>query len=196
MENWKTRVVEHPCHQEFVSRMSPRAFDPSKTVDETDLMSCFEAARWAPSSYNNQPWRYVFARKGSQSYQLMTESLVEFNKMWCKNAPILVLICSCKYFVHNHKPSATASLDTGASYMSFILEAHKRGIITHTMEGFDKQLLSKSMNISENYTVEALMAVGYLGSLQLLPPELQAKETPSTRRALSEMVCENTFCFS
>jgi nitroreductase len=196
MEKWKNRVAEYPCDKEFISRVSTRAFDENKQIEHDTLMSCFEAARWAPSSYNNQPWRYCFAKKGSKTYQTIYNTLVEFNQMWCKNVQVLIVICSRKHFSHNNQIAATSSLDTGSSYMSFSLEAHKRGLATHAMEGFNKDKLRNVMNIPDMYNIEAILAVGYPGDISILPKEVQDKETPTARKALKEIVSEDHFIFT
>lgn len=103
MEAFKNRVTEYPCDVQFLKRISTRAFDSKKQISDDVLMSCFEAARWAPSSYNNQPWRYVYARIGSDSYNLIFSSLIEFNQQWCKNVPILIVITSRQEFEMNQK---------------------------------------------------------------------------------------------
>lgn len=195
MDKWKNRIVEFPCDNEFLSRVSTRAFDLNKDVSYETLMSCFEAAKWAPSSFNGQPWRYVYARSGSKSYNLITDCLIEFNKSWCKFVPIIVIVCSRKRFLHNDKPSPTASLDTGASYMSFVLEAHKRGLATHAMAGFDVEKLRQAFEIPDSYTIEALLACGYPAPASILPIALQEKETPSQRLKLEEFVSEGVFKF-
>jgi nitroreductase len=195
MEKWKNRLAENPVDPEFIARVSTRAFDPNKSIDQKILASCFEAARWAPSCYNNQPWRYLWAKKGSATYQAITDSMIEFNRIWCKNVPILVVICTRKAFIKNAKPSVTASLDTGASYMSLVLQAHKYDLATHAMDGFDREKLRKSLSIPDVYHLEALLALGYPGPLNVIPEEIQSKETPTERMPLSQIVSENDFHF-
>jgi nitroreductase len=193
MEKWKNRLAEFPCDPEFLTRISSRAFDEHKPLDKSTLMSCFEAARWAPSSYNNQPWRYVYAYRGSKSYELIGNTLVDFNKLWALKASVLVVVISRTLFSHNNKPSSTASLDTGASYMSFSLEAHKRGLMTHAMEGFNHDELRQALHIPEIFKVECLLAVGHPGNIESLSAELKEKESPTQRRSLKEMVFEDHF---
>ena len=196
MEKWKNRVAEYPVDAEFISRVSTRAFDAHKPVSKETLMSCFEAARWAPSSYNNQPWRYVWAEKGSRTYKLMTDTMVEFNRMWCKDVSILLVICTRKAFMDKDTPTTTGSLDTGSSYMSFVLQAHKLGLATHAMAGFDNDKLREAMNIPDIYNIEALLAVGYPGKTDHLPKEMLEREKPTDRRSLDQIVNENTFIYN
>lgn len=195
MDFWKNRVAEHDVSPEFIERVSTRAFDPNKEIDDKTLLSCFEAARWAPSSYNNQPWRYVYAKRGSQTFAKMLDCLVDFNKQWCKNASVLVIICSKTHFTHNNKPSLTCSLDTGASYMSLVLQAQKLDVASHAMEGIYRDKIKEFFQIPDEYKIEAMLALGYKGSLGILTKELQEKETPSTRKKMSEIVSKDVFNF-
>ena len=107
------------------------------SLDDETLMSLFEAARWAPSSYNNQPWRILYAKKGTASWNVFFNLLLEGNKVWAKNAAVLVVVISRKNFEHNEKPSITHQFDAGAAWENLALEASTRGIVTHGMQGFD-----------------------------------------------------------
>lgn len=195
MDHWKNRIAENSVSPEFLERVSTRAFDPNKDIHDDSLLSCFEAARWAPSSYNNQPWRYVYSKRGSSTFTKMLECLVDFNKQWCKNASVLVIICSKTHFSHNNKPSPTASLDTGSSYMSLVLQAQKLGICSHAMEGIYRDKIKETFNIPDDFKIEAMLAMGYQGMPGVLSKELQDKETPSTRKSLKEIVSCDHFNF-
>lgn len=196
MDSWKNRIAEHPVDPEFIERVSTRAFDPIKAIDHNTLMSCFEAARWAPSSFNNQPWRYVYAHKGSKAFETMMSCLVDFNKMWCQNAAVLVIICSRSQFTHNNKDCMTASLDTGASYMSLCFQAAKLGIKSHAMEGIFRDKIKELFSIPEGFKVEAMLALGYQGQIDNLPEELKDKEVPTQRKPLKDTVSEANFTFN
>src|SRR5262249_16256267 len=129
------RESTYPIEKFFLSRVSSRAFSDER-LSENELMTLFEAARWAPSSYNNQPWRFIYARRGEPEWDTLFSVLVDFNKSWCKRADTLVLAISRNNFEHNNKPAHTSRFDTGAAWMSLALEAHARNIIAHGMEGF------------------------------------------------------------
>ncbi len=188
------RESTYPIHDQFISRVSWRAFSEERLSDE-EVMALFEAAHWAPSSYNGQPWRFIYVRRGDKEWELLYNTLVDFNKQWTKNADTLVLIISRKNFEHNEKPSATHSFDTGAAWMSLALEAHARNLTTHGMEGFDYEAARKNLNISDKYDVLAMVAIGKPGDKEKLPPEIAAKEIPSTRKPLQDVVSRGKFNF-
>ncbi len=188
------RESTYPIHDQFISRVSWRAFSEERLSDE-EVMALFEAAHWAPSSYNGQPWRFIYVRRGDKEWELLYGTLVDFNKQWTKNADTLVLIISRKTFEHNEKPSVTHSFDAGAAWMSLALEAHARNIITHGMEGFDYEAARKNLNISDKYDVLAMVAIGKPGDKEKLPPEIAAKEVPSTRKPLQDIVSRGKFNF-
>lgn len=196
MERWQNRITQFPCDEIFLTRRSTRAFDLEKKIDHDELMSCFEAARWAPSSYNSQPWRYVYAEKGSLAYNNMVESMVEFNKQWASHAQYLILICSRTKMRHNDAYARTHSLDAGSSYIQFILEAHQRGIACHPMDGFSHEKIRAFFNIPEIYQIEALVACGKPGDISLLPAALKEKEIPTERLKIEEFVSSENFRFN
>jgi nitroreductase len=188
------RESSYPILPLFLSRVSYRAFSEDR-LSEDELMSLFEAARWAPSSYNNQPWRFVYARRGEKGWDTLFDVLVEFNKKWCAMADTLVLVISRNNFEHNNKPSVTAHFDTGASWMSLAIEAHSRNIIAHGMQGFDYEAARKALQIPELFTIEAMIAIGKPGKAENLPPEIREKEVPSSRKPLAEIVSKGIFSF-
>lgn len=156
-------------------------------------MSLFEAARWAPSSYNNQPWRFIYAKRGSEYWDRLFGLMVEFNQSWTKNAAVLIAVISKKNFDFNGKPSPTHRFDTGAAWENLALEASARGLVAHGMEGFDYERARKELNVPDDYDVEAMIAVGKPGKKEDLSPDLQEKEVPSDRRPLNEIVMEGVF---
>ena len=159
-------------------------------------MALFEAARWAPSSYNNQPWRFVYARRGEKEWDTLFNVLIDSNKTWCNKADTLVAVISRNAFEHNNKPARTSHFDTGSAWMSLALEAHSRNILTPSMEGFDYDALKKSLQIPDHFTVEAMIAIGKLGNKDELPEELRKREVPSTRKPLTEIITKGTFPFT
>jgi len=175
----------------FVKRWSPRAMS-GEHLYESDLMTLFEAARWAPSSYNAQPWRFVYAMRGTPAWQPLFDCLVEFNQTWCANAGALVVMCSRSRFEHNDKPAPTHAFDTGAAWMSLALQGAMLGLVVHGMQGFDYDQAAKAIACAEPYQVQAMCAIGKPGKLEDLPEELQKKETPSNRKPLNEVVFEGT----
>lgn len=186
------RNPQHPIDSLFIERWSPRAMSGEEVSDE-ELMTLFEAARWAPSSYNGQPWRFIYAKQGSSDFSTFFDLLVEFNQSWCKNAAVLALVISRKRFEKNDKPSVTHSYDTGAAWENLALQGHLKGLVVHGMQGFDYKAAQKELNIPDLYQVEAMMAIGKPGDPEKLPPEAKEKEFPSERKPLSEIVMEGKF---
>lgn len=190
--NTTPRKSEYPINPLILSRWSPRAMS-GEEINDQELMSLFEAARWAPSSYNNQPWIFIYAKRNTPAWETFFKFLVPFNQNWVKNAAALVIIASKKTFFHNGKPSITHSFDTGAAWENLTLEAQSRGLVAHGMEGFNYGLTQKELNIPDNYQVEAMVAIGKMGKKENLPKELQEREFPSDRKPLSEVVMEGKF---
>lgn len=186
---------DYPIQSEFLTRTSSRAFSEERLKEE-ELMSLFEAARWAPSSYNNQPWRFIYARRGESEWTPLFSVLIEFNQKWVSKADTLVLILTRKNFEHNNKPAPTAPFDTGAAWMSLALEAAHRNIVAHGMQGFDYEGIRKKLAIPDTYDVEAMVAIGRAGSPDSLPEDLRQKEIPSTRKPLKELIAKGHFAFS
>ncbi len=195
MTKFLNRESSYDIQPLILSRISWRAFSEER-LSEEELMSLFEAARWAPSSYNNQPWRFTYVRRGDPEWHTFYDVLIPFNQAWTKNADTLVLVVSKNNFEHNNKPSATARFDTGAAWMSLALEAHSRNITTHGMQGFDYDEIKRRLNIPDGFTVEAMIAIGKPGNKESLPPEISEKEVPSTRKPLKEIIAHGKFNFT
>jgi len=186
------RFPQNKINPIFVDRWSPRSMTGERINDET-LMSLFEAARWAPSSYNNQPWRFLYAKKDTVSWDVFFNLLLEGNKVWAKDAAVLVVVISRKNFEHNEEPSITHQFDAGAAWENLALEASTRGIVTHGMQGFDYEKAREQLRIPFNYNIMAMIAIGIKGPRENLPPNLQEKEFPNHRKELREIVMEGTF---
>ena len=195
MTKFLNRESTHPIQPAFLSRISYHAFSEERLSDE-ELASLFEAARWAPSSYNAQPWRFSYSRRGDREWETFFNVLVEFNKLWCKHADTLIVVASKNRFEFNGQIAPTSHFDTGAAWMSLALEAEARNILTHGMQGFDYEAIKKSLKISDDFTVEAMIAIGKHGQTERLPEELQAKEVPSTRKPLEAIVARGYFPFT
>jgi nitroreductase len=188
------RKADHPIDDIFLNRWSPRAMT-GEPISEEELMVLFEAARWAPSSYNNQPWRFLYARRDTEHWRTFFDLLVDFNQTWVKNASALVLFISATHFEFNGKPSATHSFDTGAAWENLALQGSLMGLAVHGMQGFDFERARTALNIPAEFAVEAMAAIGKPADPESLPEKLLAKETPSDRRKLEQTICEGPFCF-
>lgn len=186
------RKADYPIDDLFIDRWSPRAMSGAE-ITEADLMALFEAARWAPSSYNNQPWRILYARRSSEFWPLFFDLLVETNKVWARNAAALLLFVSKTTFDHNGKPCVTHAFDTGAAWQNLALQGFLKGYVVHGMQGFDYERARAALKIPDGYNVEAMAAIGYPGDRESLPEELQKREAPNDRRGLPQTVCEGPF---
>ena len=164
-----------------------------KEISDKDLMTLFEAARWAPSSYNNQHWRFLYAKKNTPNWDVFLNLLAEPNQAWAKNAAVLLVITSKKTFDYNSKPAITHSFDTGASWENLALQGSINGLVIHGMQGFDYERAKKELDIPDDYQVEAMAAIGKAGKKEDLSKELQEVEFPSGRKKISEIAFEGKF---
>lgn len=162
-------------------------------ISQEELMSLFEAARWAPSSYNNQPWRFLYAKRDTPYFLHFLDLLIDFNKEWCRKAAVLGVVVSKKIFEKTKKPSVTHSFDTGAAWENLALEGHSRNLVVHGMQGFDYERAKKTLKVPDDFEVLAMFAVGKRAPKESLPPDLQGKETPSMRKEVSEFAFEGEF---
>lgn len=191
-EGQKARKPTYPINPLFLNRWSPRSMTGEPMTDE-ELLPLFEAARWAPSSYNNQPWRILYGKRDTPEWELFFNLLVDANKVWCKNAAVLIVMVSRNTFERNNKPAQTHSYDTGSAWMSMALEGSSRGYVVHGMQGFDYDKARQDLHIPEGYTVEAMAAIGKRGPKENLPPELQKIESPNERKSLKEIIIPGKF---
>jgi len=188
----KIRKVENNINPLFVNRWSPRAMS-GEEISHDDLMGLFEAARWAPSSYNNQPWRFIYAMRNTDHWQRLFSLLIDWNKIWAQNAAVIVAVISRKNFEFNEKPAITHQFDAGAAWENLALEATTRGLVTHGMQGFDYNEARKALQVPDSFDVMAMIAIGKLGQKEDLPSDLQEREYPSDRKPLKEIVMEGKF---
>ena len=172
----------------FLQRWSPRAFS-NKPVADADLTKIFTAAAWAASSFNEQPWRFIFGKQGDPTYAKILDALVEFNQGWAKSAPVLILTVSKKTFSHNNTPNGYAFHDLGAASANLSLQATALGLHTHGMAGLDKDKARKNFNIPDDFEIGAIWALGYEGDPDTLPEHLKTQElAPRSRKPLGEIV--------
>jgi nitroreductase len=184
----KPAPTNFPVHDLIRDRWSPRAFS-DKPVGREVLASLFEAARWAPSSNNEQPWAYLVATKGNaEDFAKTLSVLVEFNANWAKNAPVLLLAVSRLKFP-NGNPNRNAFYDTGAATMLLSIEATARGLAVHQMAGFDPAKAKQVFEIPADCEPITAIAIGYPGDPNSLSQKLQDRENaPRTRKPLTEFV--------
>jgi nitroreductase len=186
------RIPNHPVDSIFPNRWSPRAMSGAH-ISEATLQILFEAARWAPSANNSQPWRFVFARRATAAWTPFFDALVPGNQLWCKEASALVVIVSRLTFEYNGKPAPNHSFDTGSAWMSLALQGSMLGLVVHGMGGFDAGKAREAIGLPEGYMVEAMCAIGYPAPTESLPEALRAKEVPSGRKRVDEIAFEGQF---
>jgi nitroreductase len=171
------------------TRWSPRSFS-AREVSTADLRKVFEAARWAPSSFNEQPWRFLVGLRNSETYKKIASALAEFNQAWALSAPVLILGAAKKHFSHNNAENGYGFFDLGAASGFITLQAAAIGLSTHQMAGFDHTIARKAFQIPDEFVLGSVMALGYQGEPSALAMEqMLAQETsPRTRKPLSEIV--------
>ena len=176
----------------FLDRWSPRAFQPTP-LTQTQIDSLFEAARWAPSCFNAQPWLFIYAASAADRERFMP-ALVEGNQVWVKNASLIIYLLCRRNFSHNDKENRHAPFDAGAAWMSLALQARKLGLHAHAMAGFSREKAYEILNAPvEEYDIMAAIAVGYRAEPDILPEPVAAGEKPSDRKAPEEVAREGSF---
>ncbi len=183
------RQTAHPIHELLKQRWSPRAFS-DRPVEPAKLQSLMEAARWAASCFNEQPWSFIVATKHEPAeHQRLVDCLVEKNQQWARAAPVLMISIASLSFRHNGKPNRHAFYDVGAAAACMTIEATALGLHVHQMAGFHVEKARAAYNIPESAEPAAAIALGYLGDASSLPEEFRSKEqTLSPRKPISEFV--------
>jgi nitroreductase len=190
LETLKHGPADSGVEDIILKRWSPRSF-ADKPVSGEDLTRIFTAASWAASSSNEQPWRFFVGKKGDSTYTKIFDALVEFNQLWAKTAPVLILSVGKKTFTKDGKPNAYALHDTGAASANMVLEAIALGLHTHGMAGFDQDKMRATLDVPEAFEIGAVWALGYLGDPEALPGSMKEMElAPRKRNPLSEFVFE------
>jgi len=196
MSQTNPRVADHPIDPQFLNRWSPRAYTGADISEET-VLSFLEAARWAPSSYNSQPWRFVYARRGTPRWDSLLGLLNDFNRSWADKASVLIIVLSKTTFTPPGAaaagPAPTHSFDTGSAWAYLALQASLSGWHAHGMAGFDKEKTRTELGVPADFAVEAAIAIGKIGDKSILPEGLQARELPSPREPLSKLAFEGKF---
>jgi nitroreductase len=189
------RRREHSVDPLFLNRWSPRAFTGEPIAHET-LMTMFEAARWAPSCFNMQPWRFLYATKDSEHWLRFLNLLIPYNQDWAKNASVLGVVVSKTLLERPNRdpvPAHSHSYDAGAAWGSLALQAWKLGWAAHGMIGLDIPRAYLELHVPEHHRVEAAFAIGKPTTADVLPEALAAREHPSDRQALADMILEGGF---
>ena len=184
---------KYPILEVLQQRWSPRAFS-NKPVEKVKLQSIFEAARWAPSSMNEQPWRFIVGIKGDETWDRLCESLVEWNWKWAGKAPVLILNLGKKTFTHKGRPNGTYQYDTGQAVGMMITEVVNQGLYSHQMSGFSAAKAAELLDIPDDYLPISVTAIGYYGNPEQLPEDMRESEFEERKRLpLSETVFSGKF---
>src|SRR5437762_2371624 len=174
----------------LLDRWSPRSMTGEVLTDE-ELFPLFEAARWAPSSFNGQLWRFIVARRQNpDEFARFLDFLVPGNRVWAQNAAALLVVASRTRFEYNDKPSITHTFDTGAAWENLAIEAARRQLVAHGMEGFDYARAKIEVSIPDDFDVHAMIAIGRRAPAENLPEKYRAMEHPNSRRPLGEIIFE------
>ena len=189
-----SRRPEYSIEALIVNRWSPRAMS-GEPITERELMSLFEAARWAPSTYNEQEWRFLYARRDKPEWAMFFDLLVPANRAWCHRAAVLMVVLSHKVFALNGKPNPVHTFDTGAAFENLALQGTQMGLVVHGMAGFDPEKARQVLRVPDDFAVEAMVAVGRPGDPAELTPELREREVVSGRKSISEIAHEGVFAF-
>ena len=175
-------------------RWSPRSMS-GEPLSEKEIHTLFEAARWAPSTYNEQEWRFLYARRDTPQWSTFFNLLVEGNRAWCHNAGLLSVVVAHKVFQRNGQPNPVHIFDAGLAYENLALQGAAMGLVVHAMQGFDFEAARKALVIPEDYAVAAMFAVGHPGNPNEMTPELRQREIPSPRQAGPRDNLRGAICF-
>ena len=192
----KPAITDQKVDTIIAERWSGRAFDASIAVSDENIVSLCEAARWAPSCYGDQPWRFIVWNKHNDetSWQKAIECLAPGNQEWAKNASVLVLAASVKTFSHNNKNNRWVGYDTGAASISLCLQATSMGLMSHQMGGFDSDKVRSSFGVPDDIELWAMIAIGHPAALDSLNEEQLERELKAReRRPLDEQFFSNTW---
>jgi nitroreductase len=196
MTKSNSRESEYPIDPMFLDRWSPRAFT-GEIIEEAQLLSLLDAAHWAPSSANHQPWRFIYALKGSEHWEKFVALLNDANQEWAANASALIFVVSRAFTgaagSGEEKPSYTHSFDAGTAWGHLAIQANLSGFYAHGMGGIRHEEIRLAFGIPEGYRVEAGIAVGRLADKSILSERNQAREFPSKRKPLSEVAFSGHF---
>ena len=182
------RNADHPVAPIFLERWSPRAFDGS-IIPDADLMTIFEAARWAPSSFNYQPWRFLYAKREDPEWARFLDLLIPFNQSWAHSASVLIYFLSdtlMEFVPGQGNPSHSHSFDTGAAWACLALQATMMGYHAHGMVGVDFDRARAELKVPERYRFEAAAVIGRAGPIETLDEKLREREVPSDRKPIAE----------
>ena len=186
------RKTDYPILDVIRDRWSSRAMS-GESLSKEELFTLFDAARWAQSSYNNQPWTFVYADRKSAQWDLFLDLLDSSNRVWAQRAGVLMVVLSRTLFFYDDRYSRTHSFDTGAAAENMSIQGCSMGLVVHGMEGFDYDRARVVLEVPQEYAIEAMFAIGKPGPLSVLPEALQQREKRSDRKPIEQFVFKGTF---
>jgi nitroreductase len=189
------RKADHPIEPLILRRWSPRAMS-GEPISDAEMHTLFEAARWAPSTNNEQEWRFVYARRDTPQWPTVFDLLAEGNRAWCDKAAMLTVLLAHKVFSRNGKPNPVHLFDCGCAFENLAIQGTAMGLVVHGMAGFNYNVAQQVLRVPDDYAVVAMFAVGRPGDPAQLPEALRQRETPSARRPVTESISEGTFSFN
>lgn len=187
----ENREFDYDVIEEIKTRWSPRAFDPEREVPVDDLMGMLEAARYAPSCFNEQPWRFIVGRRGDSNFERINAALTDSNRDWASKASVLMMILSVQKFEKNQKSNRWHLFDAGTAWGYLSLEAERRGLITHAMAGYNRDQIREAFSVPEELSIIAAVAVGYYGDKASLSQKNFENEKPSPRNSIQDLLYQS-----
>ncbi|MDO9282706.1 MAG: nitroreductase family protein [Methylotenera sp.] len=177
-------ITQVPIDATIANRWSGRAYDAAKVVSHEQVLALLEAARWAPSCFGDQPWRFIVWNKSTdaKAWQLAFDCLVAGNQAWVKDAPVLLLVCADTLFNHNQQPNRWAQYDTGAAAENLCLQASSMGLMAHQMGGFNADAARDAFAVPAQYIPMAMISVGCPADIASLEGEILSRETAERKR--------------
>lgn len=186
------RIAQYPVLDLIKDRWSPRSMT-GESISHEELFSLFEAARWAPSSYNNQPWRFIYALRDEPGFEKLFNLLAPQNKGWAKNAAVLIVVLSRTLFEYNDQYARTHSFDTGSAAENMVLQAFSMGLAARGMEGFSYERAREELGIPQEYAIEAMYAIGRKAPPENLDEEYRLENQPTDRKPVDDFVFHGIF---
>lgn len=194
--NITPRAADHGIEDFFIDRWSPRGFGP-EAISEAELIALLEAARWAPSGLNAQPWRFIYHFRGEPGFNVLAETLWDINQLWAPKAAALIAVAAKTTMImpggDSEEPNPTYAFDVGAAWAQFAIQAHLRGWITHAIGGLDTEVVREQAGLPQDFKVLAAVAIGKQGSAADLPEFLQQLEKPNGRRSITDSAFHRNF---
>ena len=189
-----SRNTDKDIENFFIDRWSPRSFDSQFELTDAQIESLIEAARWSPSCFNEQPWRFVYSKRQDSSFESFLSLLADANQKWARNASALFFLIAQKRFSKNDKINNHNRFDSGAAWMSLAIQSHLKGLITHAMAGVNFDKVPDTLEIPEDsFEVVCAIALGRQGAKNQLPEDIQESEQPNQRKPLNDILFKERF---